>query len=74
MIQICYQKNDTWHARIPNMVYYGMDWLCPGYSVVLHRQLKAYHGKLTPENTVKNVVPIVQTGDLHSQLVILEDI
>ena len=58
-------KNDTWHARIPNMVYYGMDWLCPGYSVVLHRQLKAYHGKLTPENTVKNVVPIVQTGDLH---------
>jgi len=58
-------KNDTWHAKIPQMVYYGMDWLCPGYSVVLHRQLKAYHGTLTPENTVKDVVPIVQTGDLH---------
>ena len=47
------------------MVYYGMDWLCPGYSVVLHRQLKALHGQLTPEVTVKNVVPIVQPGDLH---------
>ena len=58
-------RNDSWHARIPQMVYYGMDWLCPGYSVVLHRQLKALHGQLTPEVTVKNVVPIVQTGDLH---------
>lgn len=58
-------KNDTWHARIPQMVYYGMDWLCPGYSVVLHRQLASLHGSLTPQNTIENVVPIVQTGDLH---------
>lgn len=28
-----------WHPRIPNMVYYGMDWLCPGMSqpLLLHR-------------------------------------
>jgi len=26
--------NDTWHARIPGMVYYGMDWLCPNFSIV----------------------------------------
>ena len=57
--------NDTWHARIPEMVYYGMDWLCPGYSVVLHRQLKSLHGELSPASTIKDVVPIVQTGDLH---------
>lgn len=23
--------NDTWHPRISQMVYYGMDWLCPGF-------------------------------------------
>jgi len=58
-------KNDTWHARIPNMVYYGMDWLCPNYSTVLHKQLAMLHGKLNVANTIRDVVPIVQTGDLH---------
>ncbi len=43
----------------------GMDWLCPGYSVVLARQLTAYHGNITAANTIQYVVPIVQTGDLH---------
>lgn len=28
--------NDTWHARLDQMIYYGMDWNCPGYSAVLH--------------------------------------
>lgn len=26
--------NDTWHAPIDDVVYHGMDWLCPGYSEV----------------------------------------
>ena len=43
----------------------GMDWLCPGYSEVLARQLTTYHGNITAANTVHNIVPIVQTGDLH---------
>ncbi len=42
-----------------------MDWLCPGYSEVLAKQLTTYHGNVTPENTIRNVVSIVQTGDLH---------
>ena len=58
-------RNDTWHARLDQMVYYGMDWLCPGFSVILHDQLKSLHGQLTPENTISHVVPIVQTGNLH---------
>jgi hypothetical protein len=41
------------------MVYYGMDWLCPNYSIVLHKQLETLHGKLTPENTISDVLPIV---------------
>jgi len=57
--------NATWHPRIPNTVYWGMDWLCPGFSSVLGRQLKAYHGTLTPELTISHITAIVQTGDLH---------
>ena len=66
-------RNDSWHARIPGMVYYGMDWLCPNYSVVLHRQLLALRGKLDPANTVREVLPIVQTGDLHIAIYDLTD-
>ena len=39
--------------------------MCPGYSSVLAKQLTALHGNLTAENTIRDVVPIVQTGDLH---------
>ena len=42
-----------------------MDWLCPGYSQVLANQLQRYYGNLTAELTIKEIVPIVQTGDLH---------
>ena len=21
---------ESWHPRLPNIVYFGMDWLCPG--------------------------------------------
>ena len=58
-------KNDTWHARIDSMVYYGMDWLCPNFSIVLHKQLAMLHGSLDVARTIREVVPIVQTGDLH---------
>lgn len=42
-----------------------MDWLCPNYSTVLARQLQKLHGNLTAASTVNEVVPIVQTGDVH---------
>lgn len=47
------------------MVCAGMDWLCPGYSEVLARQLSHYHGNITALNTIRDIVSIVQTGDLH---------
>ena len=43
----------------------GMDWLCPGYNQVLAKQLSSLHGKITPQATISQIVPIVQTGDLH---------
>lgn len=59
------QPLESWHPRITDIVYWGMDWLCPGYSTVLARQLNAAYGKITPEVTISNITAIAQTGDLH---------
>jgi hypothetical protein len=66
-------QNDThmqpltdWHQRIPNVVYYGMDWNCPNYDIVLYNQLKATYGNITPEIAIRNITSIVQTGDLFT--------
>lgn len=56
---------DTWHPRIPDIVYWGMDWLCPAYSRPLAHQLQSLYGNITPENTISNITSIVQTGDVH---------
>lgn len=55
-----------WHPRIPSMVYYGMDWLCPSYNQAMATQLTKWHGSLTPAATINDVLPIVQTGDVHA--------
>ncbi|KAL3855217.1 hypothetical protein ACJMK2_014437 [Sinanodonta woodiana] len=54
-----------WHPKIKNAVYWGMDWLCPGYSEVLARQLNKHYGNLTAEITIRDIVSIVQSGSLH---------
>lgn len=59
------QPTADWHPHIKDIVYWGMDWLCPGYSSVLAAQLERFHGNLTAEVTIHDVLPIVQTGDLH---------
>jgi hypothetical protein len=56
--------NATWHPRMTNVVYYGMDWLCPGYTIALHDQLTYAYGQLTPEIAIRNVSAIEQSGDL----------
>jgi len=57
--------NDTWHPRIKDIVYWGMDWLCPGYNVVLADQLKKFYGNITAENTMQYILPAMQTGATH---------
>jgi len=57
-----------WHPRIDDVVYHGMDWLCPPYSEVLAKQLNTVYGNITAENVIRDIVPIVQTGDLHIAL------
>ena len=58
--------NTTWHPRIKNMVYYGMDWICPSYNYVLSQQLNKYWGKFTPENGIRYVTPVEKSGDNHA--------
>ena len=57
--------NDSWHPRIPEVVYWGMDWICPNDNKMLSHQLNALYGNITAENTIRHIVPYVQTGDLH---------
>lgn len=42
-----------------------MDWLCPGFSKVLARQLKKHHGNITADVVIRDVVSIEQSGSLH---------
>jgi hypothetical protein len=53
-----------WHPRIDNVVYYGMDWLCPGYTKVLSEQLTQHHGNITAEIAISDIVAYTQTGNL----------
>eukprot|EP01120_Amphizonella_sp_Union-15-10_P000168 TRINITY_DN10204_c0_g1_i1.p1 TRINITY_DN10204_c0_g1~~TRINITY_DN10204_c0_g1_i1.p1 ORF type:complete len:444 (+),score=73.68 TRINITY_DN10204_c0_g1_i1:42-1334(+) len=57
--------NETWHPRIKDIVYYGMDWICPGYDLKLSEELKDFYGNITAENTIRYITALVQTGDLH---------
>lgn len=59
------QANSTWHPQIDDVVYWGMDWICPNDNKMLSDQLVALHGDITAENTIKHIVPYVQTGDVH---------
>ena len=42
-----------------------MDWICPNDNKMLATQLQRYHGNLTAELTISDVVPYVSTGDVH---------
>ena len=66
-------KNDTWHAQIDSVVYNGMDWDCPTYTGVLHDQLAKYHGSIDATTTIGNILPTVQTGNLHIAVMDLTD-
>lgn len=58
-------ENETWHPKIDGVVYNGMDWLCPNYDTVLGQQLQKFHGSIDEVSTIHDILPTVQTGDLH---------
>jgi len=59
------RPNATWHPKIKDVVYWGMDWICPAYDTVLSNLLDKYHGQLTPEVAIKYVSAVEQSGDNH---------
>lgn len=56
---------EDWHPRIPSVVYWGMDWICENDNRMLSHQLNAYYGNISVHNTIRNMLPYVQTGNLH---------
>lgn len=64
---------DTWHPRFPSVIYWGMDWLCPGYSRPLAREIQGLYGQITPENMISDMLGKVQTGDVHVAVYDLTD-
>lgn len=59
------QANSTWHPQIDDVVYWGMDWICPNDNRMLSEALRRHHGNLTAENTISDVTSYVTTGNLH---------
>jgi len=59
---IDYPSNETKyeHPLIPDVVYWGIHQQC--FSALLQQQL----GNITQLNTIRNVIPLSQTGDLHA--------
>jgi hypothetical protein len=56
---------EDWHPRIEDVVYWGMDWICPNDNTMISHQLNAFHGNITAENTIRHITSYVQTGDVH---------
>lgn len=57
--------NETWHYPIKNVVYYGMDWLCPPYTLRLAQMAEKFWGNITAENLIHQIVPMTTTGNLQ---------
>jgi len=57
--------NNTWHPRIPGVVYWGMDWDCPTYNLILSEQIKKFYGQITPQIAIQYFTAVEQSGDNH---------
>merc|ERR1719220_2960757 len=53
------------HDRIPNAVYWGMDWYCTGYHKVLGERIRENWGQITAEIAIRDIISATNTGDLH---------
>ena len=54
---ICTQPQPCdWHPRIDSVVYHGMDWNCPTFTSIMGEQIQKFHGQLTPEVLISDVI------------------
>lgn len=66
-------SNDTWHPKIGNVVYWGMDWQCPSFNQRFSEQLNLYYGKLSAETTIQHILPSIDSGNLQAVVYDLTD-
>merc|ERR1739848_348656 len=52
-------------GEIENVVYWGMDWFCPPYHQQMHDRIEANWGEITAENTMRDIIPRTNTGNMH---------
>jgi len=58
-------KNSTWHPVIADVVYWGMDWLCPSFNSLLSSLLIKYHGQINIPLAIQKISAVEQSGDNH---------
>jgi len=56
---------DMTHEDIENVVYWGMDWFCPAFHKQLHDRIVENWGAITAENTMRDIIPRTNTGNMH---------
>lgn len=54
-----------WHKPIKDVVYHGMDWICPGDSQAMYNQISKHWGNLTAEVAIRDVTAVETSGDTH---------
>jgi len=55
----------AWHPRIPQVVYWGMDWICPGDNLLLSQQIQKYYGQITGPLAAQQFTSIEGSGSNH---------
>jgi isopenicillin-N N-acyltransferase-like protein len=65
--------NETWHPRLQNIVYWGMDWLCPSYNQRFSEQLHEHYGNISAEVTISHILPSIDSGNLQAVIYDLTD-
>lgn len=56
--------NATWHPKIKDSVYFGMDWNCPNWDIKLSGLIKEYYGHIDAEVAVRNITGQLTSGNL----------
>lgn len=57
--------NSSWHPKMPNTVYWGMDWECPSFNYVLSQLLEKYYGAITAPLAIQYISSVLQSGSNH---------
>lgn len=55
------------------MFYASLIFYSPNYDTVLAQQLQKFHGSIDEVSTIHDILPTVQTGDLHIAFYDLSD-